>query len=82
LVSHVAQFEKMIGITTLTYRGFAIHIECNSDADPPCRATIRRRFQELRPRPSMFIGATEEDSLSVQGAVDRILAGEAAQENP
>ena len=78
----VSDVGNMIGITTRTYRGFAIHIECSSDANPPCRATIRRQRQELRPRPGMFIGATEQDVVSqAREAVDRILAGEAAREN-
>jgi hypothetical protein len=72
----------MIGITTRTYRGFAIHIECNSDANPACRATIRRQFRELRPRPGMFLGATEDDVVSqAREAVDCILAAEPARQN-
>jgi hypothetical protein len=72
----------MIGITTRTYSGFAIHIECNSEANPPYRATIRRQFRELRPRPGMFIGATEGDVVSqATEAIDRILAGKPARQS-
>ena len=67
----------MIGITTRHYRGFAIHIQCDGDASPPCRATIRRRFQQFRPQPGVFSGASEEDVVSqAKAEVDRILAGE------
>jgi hypothetical protein len=67
----------MIGITTRIYRGFAIHIECNRDATPPCRATIRRRFWEAHPRPGMLKGASEEDVADqAKAAIDGIMARE------
>jgi hypothetical protein len=66
----------MIGITTQIYRGFAIHIECIRAACPPCRATIRLRFQELRPRPGILTGATEDDVIAqAKAVIDHILAG-------
>jgi hypothetical protein len=70
----------MIGITTRTYRGFAIHIECADEAIPPFRATIRRRFQEAHPKPVVFRGASEEDVVSqAEAEVDRLLAAEATE---
>ena len=54
----------MIGITTQVYRGFAIHIECVRAATPRCRATIRRRFQQVHPSPGVFKGETEEDVIA------------------
>ncbi|MGA3004114.1 MAG: hypothetical protein ABSE20_20565 [Acetobacteraceae bacterium] len=67
----------MIGITTRIYRGFAIHIESIRAASPPYRATIRRRFRQLRPQPGVFKGASEEDVVTQASAeVDRLLAGE------
>ena len=53
----------MIAITTREHRGFAIHIECNGAANPPYRATIRRRFRQLRPMPGIFKGETEDDVI-------------------
>jgi hypothetical protein len=67
----------MIGITTRNYRGFAILIQCNGKASPPCRATIRRQFQEAHPRPGGFNGASEEDVVSqAKALIDRIWGGE------
>jgi hypothetical protein len=67
----------MIGITTRHFRGFAIYIQCDGDASPPCRAAIRRRFQEARPRPGVFEGASEVDVVTqAKVEIDRILAGE------
>jgi hypothetical protein len=66
----------MISITTRIYRGFAMHIECHADANPPCRATIRRRFQERPVRRGIFVGANEENVFSqARVVVDQILAG-------
>ena len=46
-------------------------------ASPLCRATIRRRFQQARPQPGVFKGASEEDVVAqAEAAIDRILAGE------
>jgi hypothetical protein len=68
----------MIGITTRTYRGFAIHVECADEAIPPFRAMIRRRFRQAHPKPVVFNGATEEDVVSkAKAEVDRLRAAEA-----
>jgi hypothetical protein len=68
----------MISITTRTYRGFAIHIECTDEAIPPYRATIRRRFRQAHPKPVVFHGATEEDVVTqAKAEIDRLLAAEA-----
>jgi hypothetical protein len=68
----------MIGITTREHRGFAIHIECNSVANPPYQATIRRRFRQAHPKPRIFRGASEGDVIAqAEAEIEHILAGEA-----
>lgn len=67
----------MIGITTREHRGFAIHIEWNSIANPPYQATIRRRFEQAYPRRGVFKGVSEVDVVSQATAeIDRILAAD------
>jgi hypothetical protein len=65
----------MIGITTRTYRGFAILIECVDEASPPFRAMIRHRFRQAHPSPRVFKGDSEEDVVSqAMAQVERVLA--------
>jgi hypothetical protein len=66
----------VIGITTRLYRGFAILVQCDREASPPCRAAIRRRFLEVHPRPGVFEGASEDEVVSqAKAEIERILAG-------